>query len=149
MNRLSERDTINNINIMELTNELEKLRTYFLESSVEKYKEQYLLLKDKFTSELEIKQIDECIDAVMHESKIERDRAMEEIRLRCHLILNKEIIPFSYIAKNYFKKSKEWLYQRLNENIVNGKPARFSESEIKTFNFALQDISKKINQKCP
>ena len=76
---------------MELTSELEKLRTCFWKSDVEKFKEQYLFLKKKFTSESELKQIDDCIDAAMQESKKERDHAMEEIRLRCHLILNGRI----------------------------------------------------------
>ena len=35
------------------------------------------------------------------------------------------------------------LYQRLNGNLVNGKPARFTPDELQTFNNALQDISKK------
>ena len=129
---------------MELKIELKKLEDYFLNLDVNKFKEQYILLKNNFTSVSEIKQIDDFIDRMGKKSEKESEQTMEEIRLRCHLILNKEIIPFSYIAKNYFKKSKEWLYQRLNENIVNGKPAKFSENEIKTFNFALQDISKKI-----
>lgn len=54
------------------------------------------------------------------------------------------IISISYIAKEYFGKTPQWFYQRLNENIVNGKPATFTEDEIKTLNFALKDISKKI-----
>ena len=58
-----------------------------------------------------------------------------------------DILPYisiSAIAKNYFGKSKEWFYQKMNGNIVNGKPAKFTEEEIKNLNFALQDISKKI-----
>jgi hypothetical protein len=129
---------------MELSIELEKLKNAFLSSDVENFKKQYTLMKNSFTSEKEVKLIDDFFDAVLKEEQEERNRAMEEIRLRCHLIMNKEIIPFSYIARNYFKKSKEWLYQRLNENLVNGKSAKFSENEIETFNFALQDIGKKI-----
>jgi len=129
---------------MELKIELEKLGNYFRNLDVNNFKEQYMLLKNNFTSELEIKQIDDFIEKIGKKSENESIQTMEEIRLRYHLIQNREIIPFSYIAKNYFNKSKEWLYQRLNENIVNGKTAKFSENEIKTFNFALQDISKKI-----
>ena len=44
----------------------------------------------------------------------------------------------------YFKKSKSWLYQRLNRNNINGKPVKFTKNEIETFNFAIQDISKKL-----
>lgn len=39
----------------------------------------------------------------------------------------------SYIAEHYFGKSRQWLYQRINGNIVNGKPADFTPDELKTF----------------
>ncbi len=54
------------------------------------------------------------------------------------------ILPMSYIAEHYFQKTKSWFYQRLNGNIVNGKPAQFTEKEIETLNFALQDLSKRL-----
>jgi len=130
---------------MKLANQLEILKITYEAGDIEKFKEQYLLLKENFTSESEIEQIDNFVKKMQKESMEESYRNMEEIRLRCHLILNKEIIPVSYIAKNYFKKSKEWMYQRINGNIINGKPAKFSENEIKTFNFALQDVGKKIS----
>lgn len=58
-----------------------------------------------------------------------------------------EILPYisiSAIAKNYFGKSKEWFYQKMNGNIVNGKPAKFTAEEIQKLNFALQDLSEKL-----
>ena len=57
-----------------------------------------------------------------------------------------EAISFSYIAKKYFGKSRNWLYQRINGYKVNGKPAQFTEEEYATFTEALKDISKMINQ---
>ena len=54
------------------------------------------------------------------------------------------IISMSYIAKNYFKKSKSWFSQRLNEFDVNGKPVKFTSDEIETLNFAISDISNKL-----
>ncbi|MGV4405256.1 DUF5053 domain-containing protein [Ornithobacterium rhinotracheale] len=54
------------------------------------------------------------------------------------------IISLSYIVEHYFGKSTSWFYQRLNGNMVNGKPAEFTPEELKTIDFALQDISKKI-----
>jgi hypothetical protein len=129
---------------MKLADQLEILKITHEVGDVEKFKEQYLFVKENFTSESEVNHIDDFVEKMIKESINESDQNMEEIRLRCHLILNKEIIPVSYIAKNYFKKSKEWLYQRINGNIINGKPAKFTESEIKTFNFALHDVGKKI-----
>lgn len=55
-----------------------------------------------------------------------------------------EIINFSYIARVYFNKSKHWLYQRINNYNVNGKPAYFTDDEKIKFNNALNDIKNKI-----
>lgn len=64
--------------------------------------------------------------------------------LKVQLNEYKDIIPYSYIAKEYFNKSRAWLSQRINGYDGNKKKARFTLKEIETFNFALQDISKKI-----
>ena len=55
-----------------------------------------------------------------------------------------DIISLSYLAKRYFNKSRQWLNQRINENIVNGKPAKFTPEQIAILNGALKDIGKKI-----
>ncbi|WP_044267967.1 DUF5053 domain-containing protein [Bacteroides timonensis] len=69
---------------------------------------------------------------------------IEENAIKLQLQEVAEIVSLSYLAKKYFNKSRAWLYQRLNGNIVNGRPARFTNEELQTFNNALQDISKKI-----
>lgn len=56
-----------------------------------------------------------------------------------------DICNMGYIAQRYFGKTRQWLYQRLNGNIVNGKPAQFTKEEIKILNEALQDIGRKIS----
>lgn len=50
----------------------------------------------------------------------------------------------SYIARQYFGKSAAWLQQRIYGYKVRGKVYTLSKKDIETFNFALQDISKKI-----
>ncbi|NLX66593.1 MAG: DUF5053 domain-containing protein [Bacteroidales bacterium] len=50
----------------------------------------------------------------------------------------------SYIAKNYFNKTKSWLSQRINGNEVNGKPVQFTPEEIDTLNGAISDLSQKL-----
>jgi hypothetical protein len=55
-----------------------------------------------------------------------------------------EFISLSYIAKNYFNKSRTWIYQRINNHEVNGRPVYFTQQEVNTLNFALEDISHKI-----
>lgn len=79
-----------------------------------------------------LQKIDETLDVV------------EEKAIKLQLQEVAEIVSLSYLAKKYFNKSRAWLYQRLNGNTVNGKPARFTKEELQTFNNALQDISKKI-----
>lgn len=54
------------------------------------------------------------------------------------------MISTAYIAKNYFGKTASWFSQRLNGSIVNGKPAAFSEDEIRKLSTALSDISRKL-----
>lgn len=55
-----------------------------------------------------------------------------------------EGLNVSYISRRYFKRSPHWFYQRLNGNIVNGKPASFTEQELSTLNLALHDIGEMI-----
>ena len=129
---------------MELLNELEKLQSFFQTQNTKEFKKQIERLKNHFTSETDVKQMDAFIENMIKVEMTERDRVFNEIKLQAELLINKEIIPFSYIAKNYFKKSKSWLYQRLNGNNINGRPVHFTEKEIEIFNFAIQDISKQL-----
>jgi hypothetical protein len=55
-----------------------------------------------------------------------------------------EIIPLAYIARIYFGKSKQWLYQRVNGYMINGKRAKFTEQQLQIFNGALKDIGHKV-----
>ena len=64
----------------------------------------------------------------------------EDALLRDKLGEIPEVISLSYIAK-YFGKSRNWLYQRINGYLVNGKPARFTDEERKKFVAAINDIS--------
>ena len=71
---------------------------------------------------------------------------LQEMKLALELGDVANAISLSYIAKAYFCKSKTWLYQRLNGNKVNGKPAQFTEEERKRFGEALRDLSRRINE---
>ena len=66
----------------------------------------------------------------------------KEISIRQQLEEVKEVISLSYIAKKYFGKSRQWLNNRINGCIVNGKPCKFSEEEKEKLNYALSDVSK-------
>ena len=51
-----------------------------------------------------------------------------------------EVVNLAYIARHYFGKTRQWLYQRLKGQMVNGKPASFTETEEATFMKALHEI---------
>ena len=80
--------------------------------------------------------IDESIQRV--------DKFIEETKIKMQLMEVSKIVSLSYIAKEYFHKTRTWLYQRINGNNVNGREVKFTTDEVNTLNYALQDISRKI-----
>ena len=56
-----------------------------------------------------------------------------------------DIISLSYIAEKFFDKDRTWLYQRINGTCVNGKPAAFTEKELKILADSLEQISQLIS----
>lgn len=56
-----------------------------------------------------------------------------------------EVVNLAYIARHYFGKTRQWLYQRLKGQMVNGKPASFTDAEEATFIQALQDIGLQLS----
>ena len=53
-------------------------------------------------------------------------------------------LSLSFIAKTYFGKGASWLMQRVNGNIVNGRPAAFTDDELMTLSKSLADLGKKL-----
>ena len=128
---------------MDLKIELNKLQAYMNKRDTvgfkaylkELYEESSLKEKEAISLfvETELEKSTDCIK-----------NTVNDIQVRIQLENIVEILPLSYISKKYFNKTRQWLYQRINGNIVNGKLAKFTESEIETFNYALQDISRRI-----
>ena len=56
----------------------------------------------------------------------------------------KEIVPISYIARNYFGKSTAWLQQRIYGYKVRGRVYTLSEQDRLIFNNAIHDICNKL-----
>lgn len=130
---------------MELKKELEKLKEYYNDSSkTEDFKKQIIYLRGKFTSKDELTRIDSCVKDLANESIKQTDEFIKDIEVRVQLIEVTKVVSLSYVAKEYFNKTRQWLYQKINGNIVNGKPAKFTKEEIKTLNFAIHDISEKL-----
>jgi hypothetical protein len=102
----------------------------------------------------------QVIDLQMEKLALENPKAFSEAMLSCleesnqkadELILKQKleevlpIISVSYLAKNYFKKTPQWFYQRLNGNSVNGKEAHFTNNELQILSLALKEIGQKLS----
>ncbi|GHV29922.1 hypothetical protein FACS1894177_01630 [Bacteroidia bacterium] len=132
---------------MELKKELEKLKKLMNEGPDDAFEKQSDFIHANFTSEAEKSEIDKFISEAFSKMSSDTEELAQEAQsllVREQLKEISEIVSISYIAKKYFNKNRSWIYQKINGNLKNGKPAKFSPSEISTFNFALQDVSKKI-----
>ncbi len=69
---------------------------------------------------------------------------IKELSARAQLAETYELLPISYIAKEYFGKTAAWLYQRLNGYKVRGKVYSLTDEEKNVFNRAVQDIAHRI-----
>jgi hypothetical protein len=84
------------------------------------------------------------IAKLIKEGVVESGKRIDDINMKMQLKEVTEIVSLAYIARHYFRKTKSWLSQRINAHTVNGKPAKFTDDELNTLNFALKDIGKKI-----
>jgi ABC-type Zn uptake system ZnuABC Zn-binding protein ZnuA len=127
----------------------------FLEFSGLKTKEQKEAFFDEVQKRFENKSPEEKAAYVqdslagvkaLREKAEELKREMEEIKIIEKLGEIPEMVSLTYIATHYFKKSRAWLYQRLNGYKVNGKPAAFTSEEKKILATALQDMATKMKE---
>ena len=72
-------------------------------------------------------------------------RKRPDVEVRNMLGEMTDAISLSYLAKRYFEKDKTWLYHRLNNSSVNGKPACFSQQELIILADSLKDLSSKLS----
>ena len=128
---------------MNLQAELEKLKELYFGENSELFEKQYLSISDNFPDELE--EVNNYMKNVIDSSIAKKQAFIEETKIKMQLMEVTEIVSLSYIAKKYFNKTRTWLYQKVNGNKVNGKAAVFTQEEISTLNFAIQDISKKLS----
>lgn len=106
------------------------------------YQSRFIEIKNKYSSK---EDADTIADFILNRYKDVNDELNEiekEINIRQQLEAVKEVISLSYIAKKYFGKSRQWLNNRINGCIVNGKPCKLSEEEKEKLNYALSDVSK-------
>ncbi len=56
------------------------------------------------------------------------------------------MVSVSHLSKMYFGKSASWFYQRMNGNLVHGKPAKFTPDELITLRRAFDELSEKFSR---
>lgn len=105
-------------------------------------------IRNTYTSEEERKVMKEYLEASYASIREELAEVREEIMelsLRKQLGDVYDVLPLSYIAEKYFKRTRSWLYQRLNGYKVNGKVCSFTEEEKATFRMAARDVAQMIS----
>ena len=91
-----------------------------------------------------------CDEDAMKVASVATEQIQESIDEINGIIIRRQLedilqfMSLAYIAKQYFGKSRQWLYQRVNGTIVNGKPARFTNQEIDILNAAIQDMGNRL-----
>lgn len=84
--------------------------------------------------------------ARLHKEVEETRKLAKQLSIRKQM---EEVLPFisvSEFAKTYFGRSASWLHQRINGNVIHGKPAMFTPDEIKTLSHALNDVAAKLQR---
>ena len=91
-----------------------------------------------------------CDEDAMKVASVATEQIQESIDEINGIIIRRQLedilqfMSLAYIAKQYFGKSRQWIYQRVNGTIVNGKPARFTNQEIDILNAAIQDMGNRL-----
>lgn len=114
-------------------------------------KSRYKHAKNEEEKEDVMKEIAElCDEDAMKVASVATEHIQESIDEINGIIIRRQLedilqfMSLAYIAKQYFGKSRQWLYQRVNGTIVNGKPARFTNQEIDILNAAIQDMGNRL-----
>lgn len=137
----------NTLIYMALKDDLKKLNE-IARSDAPDAMERYTALSDEITAKYQSpEEASEIADFLLNGYK-ELGQEAEEMKnyvtVKQQIAPYADIIPLGYIAKKYFGKSTAWLSQRINGTKVRGKVYTLSKEDLETFNFALQDISRKL-----
>lgn len=77
----------------------------------------------------------------MHKDAADIERTIT-VRKKLEPIL--PLINVAGFTRHYFGKSSSWFYQRMNGNIVHGKPMSFTDEELKQLQDAFQDLAQRM-----
>lgn len=137
----------NTVTYMALKDDLKKLNE-IAHSDAPDAMERYTALSDEITAKYQSPEdASEIADFLLNGYKElgqEAEEMINYVTVKQQIAPYADIIPLGYIAKKYFGKSTAWLSQRINGTKVRGKVYTLSKEDLETFNFALQDISRKL-----
>jgi len=110
----------------------------------EEYQQKFLYIQEHYTTKADSEAIADWLLNGYHELAKEAEELNRTIALQEKIKEMKEIVPISYIARNYFGKSTAWLQQRIYGYKVRGRVYTLSEQDRLIFNNAIQDICNKL-----
>lgn len=134
---------------MEAKREIDKLLDEFLLLETDGEREQFREKIAHTISGKSKKEVEEFADALSdkaHKTIEQSQSLIDEYNFKQSL---KDILPavtWSYIAEEYFQKSRSWFSQRMNGYHVNSKVAAFTSEEINTLADGLLDLSERIKK---
>lgn len=89
-------------------------------------------------------EIEKMMDQWLSEMEADNEDIKQQV-LRAQMDeLTYKLIPWSYIAKEYFGKSLSWLTQRVNGYNVRGHIYTLNEEQKQTLNRALKEVGTRI-----
>ena len=101
-------------------------------------------MKARYTSSKDKEAIRKHLDKELIQIEIRVESLDQNITIREQMKEVVDLVPIAYIAKNYFGKSRAWLYQRINGYKVRGHVYTLNDKEVEVFNKALKEIGNKI-----
>ena len=134
---------------MEASREIDNLLSEFLQLDTDEQREQFRgkiaqTLSDK--TEEEVREYAESLQHKAQETIDPSQALIDEYDFKQAL---NDIVPavtWSYIAEEYFQKSRSWFSQRMNGYHVNNKAASFTDEEIDLLSNSLLDLSERIKK---
>lgn len=101
-------------------------------------------MKARYTSSEDKEAIRKHLDKELTQIENRVESLNQSITIREQMKEVVDLVPIAYIAKNYFGKSRAWLYQRINGYKVRGRVYTLNDKEVEVFNKALKEIGNKI-----
>lgn len=131
-----------------LNDELEQMKTKFMTLSSGEEEERFREEMEEFVASKSPEDRKILAEVFVNGATEACNRAesVYDDTLRSYLDGIYESISWSYVARQYFGKSRSWLCQRLNGLKIRNKEVQFTESEKKILLNALLDLSNNIKR---